>query len=173
MGNWKQYDDFTALGNTETLLAFGAGASYAEVTVSDILFHTVDVQYETGPLGLYAAYVGLYNEPKGAVVQSGGVYDKGFLVQAGYMLNEKWEVFGRYDQVMLDGDRLAAGAEDSFPEITVGVNYYLHGHAAKFTVDGVFAPNGVPTGDFSQTGLLDPDGDESQFVIRTQFQILL
>ena len=173
MGNWKQYDDFTALGNTETLLAFGAGASYAEVTVSDILFHTVDVQYETGPLGLYAAYVGLYNEPKGAVVQSGGVYDKGFLVQAGYMLNEKWEVFGRYDQVMLDSDRLAAGAEDSFPEITVGVNYYLHGHAAKFTVDGVFAPNGVPTGDFSQTGLLDPDGDESQFVIRTQFQILL
>ena len=67
MGNWKQYDDFTAMGNTENLLAFGVGASYAEVTQADILFHTVDVQFETGPLGLYAAYVGLYNEPKGAV----------------------------------------------------------------------------------------------------------
>jgi hypothetical protein len=189
MGNWKQYDDFTAMGNTENLLAFGLGASYAEVNVSDILFHTADVQFETGPLGLYAAYVGLYSEPKGGIpgtdsdpstagnqlipVSGGATYDWGFLVQAGYMLNEKWEVFGRYDQLFLDSNRLPPGSEDTFPEITVGLNYYLHGHAAKFTIDGLYLPHGVPTGDFSQCGLLDPDGDDTQFAIRTQFQILL
>jgi hypothetical protein len=186
-GDWKQYDDFSALGNTQDLLVFGAGASYAEIGQADVLFHTFDVQYETGPLGIYAAYVGLYNEADGPIpgtdtdpgtagdqpAIAGHAYDWGFLVQAGYMLNKKWEVFGRYDHLFLDSNRLAPDSEDKFMEMTVGVNYFLNGHAAKFTVDGVWAPNGVPTGDFTGTGLLDPDGDEQQFAVRAQFQLLL
>lgn len=186
-GNWKQYDDFTALGNTQDLLVFGLGASYAEVGSADVLFHTLDMQYETGNLGFYAAYVGLYNEPTGGIPGSdigtnpgdqqkqaaGHAYDYGFLVQAGYMLNPKWEVFGRFDETFLDDNHLAPGATESYPEFTVGVNHYLNGHAAKFTLDGVWVPNGVPTGDFSGTGLLDPDGDQQQFAIRAQFQLLL
>jgi hypothetical protein len=186
-GNWKQYDDFSALGNTQDLLVFGLGASYAESGSSDILFHTADLQYESGNVGIYASYVGLYNEPKGGIPGSdigsaagdqnrqagGNAYDWGFLVQAGYMLNPKWEVFGRFDETFLDDNRLPPGASESFPEITVGVNYYLNGHAAKFTVDGVWLPNGIPTGDFSGAGLLDPDGDQQQFAVRAQFQLLL
>jgi hypothetical protein len=187
-GDWKQYDDFSALGNTQDLLVFGVGASYAEVHRSDILFHTADVQYESGNLGFYASYVGLYNEPNGGIPGSdlnpgvtgdqqrqagGSAYDWGFLVQAGYMLNPKWEVFGRFDETFVDDNRLPPGASESFPEFTVGVNHYLNGHAAKFTLDGVWLPNGVPSGDFSAAGLLDPDGDEQQFAIRAQFQLLL
>jgi hypothetical protein len=37
----------------------------------------------------------------------------------------------------------------------------------------VWVPNGVPSGDFSGVGLLDPDGDQQQFAIRAQFQLLL
>jgi hypothetical protein len=188
-GDWKQYDDFSALGNTRDLLVFGLGASYAEVGQSDVLFHTADVQYETGKLGLYASYVGLYSEPKGGIpgtdvnptlageqqlpVRGGMAYDWGFLVQAGYMVNDRWEIFGRFDETFVDDNRLPAGSGESFPEITIGVNHYLHGHAAKFTLDGVWTPNGVPTGDFSGAGLLDPDGDEQQFAVRAQFQLLL
>ena len=187
-GDWKQYDDFSAMGNTQDLLVFGVGASYAEVGQSDILFHTADVQYETGKLGFYAAYVGLYNEPKGGIPGTdvnpglageqqlpagGSAYDWGFLVQAGYMLDKRWELFGRFDETFVDDNRLPPHSGESFPEITVGVNHYLNGHAAKFTVDGVWCPSGVPSGDFSGTGLLDPDGDEQQFAIRAQFQLLL
>lgn len=187
-GDWAQYDDFTAMGNTQDLLAFGLGASYAEAGQADILFHTADVQYESGRLSLYGAYVGLYSEPTGGIPGSdvdpsvegeqqllaqGRSYDWGFLVQAGYLLNRKWEVFGRFDQMFLDDNRLPPGAGENFAEITVGVNHYLNGHAAKLTLDGVWLPNGAPSGDFSGAGLLDPDGDEQQFAIRAQFQLLL
>jgi hypothetical protein len=171
-GDWKQYDDFTAMGNKGSMFVLGAGASYAEFGQGDVLFHTADAQWENQKLGLYAAYVGLYSEPQGGSVTGGGVYDWGFLVQAGYMLNEKWEVFGRYDQTFLDENRLADGAEDTFPEITVGVNYYIKGHAAKLTLDGLWLPNGAPSNE-NGAGVLDPDGDDTQFAVRAQFQLLL
>ena len=76
-------------------------------------------------------------------------------------------------QTFVDDNRLPIGASKNFPEFTIGVNNYLNGHAAKFTVDGVWLPNGVPSGDFSGIGLLDPDGDQTQFAIRAQFQLLL
>ena len=184
-GNWKQYDDFTAMGNDpgQNLLVLGGGATYSENGEGefggDALLYTADVQFETGNLGLYAAYVGGYahrDTPGG----TGGTHDMGLLVQAGYMLSEKWEVFGRWDGTMLDDERFAAAddeedvadAEDTFHELTVGLNYYIRGHAAKFTIDGVWLPNGTPN-EQSGLGILDPDGDDDQFAIRTQFQLLL
>jgi hypothetical protein len=176
-GNWKAYDDFTTLGNTEDTLVLGMGATYSEngdtANGGDLVIWTVDAQYELGKLGLYGAYVGAYSEPAAA----GGIYDQGFLVQAGYLLNEKWEVFGRYDMTFLDDSRFSSSdTEDTFPEITVGLNYYMKGkaggHAAKFTIDGTWLPNGAPA-DLNGIGILDPDGDDDQFVIRTQFQLLI
>ena len=179
MGGWKQYDDFTTLGNNEDLLVFGAGATYTEngntTGGGDTLLYTADVQYEVGRLGLYGAYVGAYSEPSTAA--GGGVHDWGFIAQAGYLLSEKWEVFGRYDMTILDDSRFTSSdTEDTFPEITVGLNYYMKGkagsHAAKFTIDGTWLPSGAPN-DQNGIGILDPDGDDGQFVIRTQFQLLI
>ena len=100
----------------------------------------------------------------------------GFLVQAGYLLgdSEKWEVFGRFDMTMLDDSRFADGSdnEDTFPELTIGLNHYLHGHAAKLTIDGTWLPSGAPNNQ-DGLGILDPDGDDDQFMIRTQFQLLI
>ena len=178
MGNWKQYDDFTTIGNTEDLLVVGAGATYSEngktTGGGDLLLYTIDAQYEAGKLGLYAAYVGAYSEPSTAT--AGGIHDMGFLVQAGYLLgdSEKWEVFGRFDMTMLDDSRFADGSdnEDTFPELTIGLNHYLHGHAAKLTIDGTWLPSGAPNNQ-DGLGILDPDGDDDQFMIRTQFQLLI
>ncbi|HZN64942.1 MAG TPA: porin [Tepidisphaeraceae bacterium] len=176
--NWKQYDDFSALDNQSNLLVLGAGVSYTEAAGNDVILYTVDAQFETGRLGLYGAYYGAYYEPgidpdeDDDVPAAGGINDMAFLVQAGLMLTEKWEVFGRYDVIMLDDAKLVADAEDTYSEITVGVNYYIRGHAAKLTIDGVWCPNGVPI-DLNGIGLLEPDGDEEQFAIRGQFQLLL
>ena len=185
-GTWKQYDDFTAMGNDrvgENLLVLGGGATYSENGEGEFggdgLLYTADVQFETGRLGLYGAYVGAYahrDTPGG----EGSTHDMGLLFQAGYMLSKKWEVFGRWDGTMLDDARFAAAdddedvadAEDTFHELTVGLNYYIRGHAAKFTIDGVWLPNGTPN-EQSGLGILDPDGDDDQFAIRTQFQLLL
>ena len=100
---------------------------------------------------------------------NGSNYDYGFLVQAGYMINPTWEVFGRYDWTHLDNQ--ASGSEDSFHEVAVGVNYYLHGHNAKFTIDAGWLPSGSPS---SQTGIgvLANNGD-NEFYIRGQFQLVL
>jgi hypothetical protein len=64
------------------------------------------------------------------------------------------------------------GSDSDFQVITAGVNYYMHAHAAKFTVDVSWLPNGTPV-NFDAGGILDPDGNDAQFVLRGQFQLLL
>ena len=88
----------------------------------------------------------------------------GWLVQAGYMLNARWEVFGRYDQIILD-----EADNDNIQEYTLGVNYYLNGHAAKFTADIDYLPDGSA----GQSGLGYIGTDETETVARVQFQLLL
>lgn len=170
MGDWKQYDDFTARGNKQDLLVFGAGAFYTQAGDNNALLHTFDAQYEYNRLGLYGAYYGVYSD--GSDDGDESAYDVGGVIQAGYTLDEReqWEVFGRYSLVSLDsGD---AEDDDNYHEVTAGVNYYMSGHAAKITVDVVYLPDGVPS---NQDGIaeLDPDADTDQFVLRAQFQLLL
>ena len=173
MGNWKQYDDFTAMGNTEDLLALGVGASYTETSGAgggDTFLYTADAQYETGKLHLYGAFYGIYGESEDA--EAGGHNDTGVLVQAGYLLTEKLELFGRYDVLMLDDNRVGETGEDTYSEATIGLNYYIRGHAAKFTIDLNYLPAGSPN-DQTGIGYLGDDNDEDQFAIRSQFQLLL
>ncbi|MDQ3440535.1 MAG: OprO/OprP family phosphate-selective porin [Planctomycetota bacterium] len=171
-GAKKLYDDFSAMRNKSNLLVVGAGADYSLTGDSHAFFHSLDVQYEnTEGFALYGAAVGLErdidaNDPAGA----GSTYDWGFLVQAGYMFSEKWEGFARWDVTFLDDELLAGGAEDTINEFTLGVNCYLNGHAAKFTVDASYLPDGSPNNE-SGIGVLATD--EESFIFRGQFQLLL
>jgi hypothetical protein len=168
-GNPKYYEDFSALGNAQDLLVFGAGAFYAQSGDDKVLFHTFDAQYEMNRLGLYAAYYGVLSDSGAA----GTSYDVGGVAQAGYMLSDKFEVFGRYSVVSLDSDVSGdEGGEDTFHELTGGVNYFIRRHAAKLTADVVYLPSGVPS-DQSGLGELDPDADDDQILFRGQFQLLL
>ncbi len=166
-GDWKHYEDFTTMGNVQDTLVIGAGAFYTQAGGNDLIFHTFDAQYEYNLLGLYAAFYGVYTDNSA----SGTNYDFGTVLQAGYMLDKKWEPFARYSLVSLESE--AAGADaDNYHELTAGVNYYLRGHAAKFTLDLTWLPNGAPSNQ-PQIDVLDPDGDNNQFVLRGQFQLLL
>lgn len=172
--NWSQYDQFTSLGNKSDLLVAGVGADYSSGDLQDVLFHTVDVQWN--PIALPG--LALYGEYIGQAINNNAnanAYNYGFMVQAGYLLTQKWEVFGRYDLTILDSDAVAPGAVNDISEITAGVNYYIKGHAAKFTADLSYLPEGTGGQSSSGMGVLPTSAseNESEVVLRLQFQLLL
>ncbi|MDB5297725.1 MAG: phosphate-selective porin family protein [Phycisphaerales bacterium] len=185
-GDWKNYEDFTALGTTKDLLVVGVGGSVDGSNNNNAYFHTVDVQWEPAAvkgLAAYAAYVGLARDFRTvAAGADGSPYDWGFVGQVSYLLDAQgqWEVFGRYSYTSLDDDAptgtgtlgAAARVSDHLHEFTVGANYYLRGHAAKFTLDLMYLPNGSPI-DLNGAGILAQPNDQDQFVLRGQFQLLL
>jgi hypothetical protein len=169
--NFDGYNQFTSMGNKSgDFLVLGAGGDWSQSGSLNIYHHNVDAQWNGGPWGVYAAFVGLYTDPGSAGTSS---WDYGFLVQGSYLINPQWEIFARYDYTKLDGGKsaIAHGSEDTFHEITAGVNYYLHGQNAKVTLDVGWLPNGAPN---SQTaiGVLANDGD-NEFYIRGQFSLVL
>jgi hypothetical protein len=167
-GDWKDYQDFTAMGTKKDLLVLGGGIDATQKTSTTAYVHTVDLQWENSTgLGAYGAYVGRYTDTSGG----SDPYDWGFLVQVNWLFNRQWELFGRYDYIHFDEDTLPTAAEREVHEITIGVNYYMHGHAAKFTIDGTWLPNGSPIGADSIGVLKNDDNDE--FILRGQFQLLL
>jgi hypothetical protein len=179
MGDWKDYDSFSAYGAKSDLLVFGAGLDYTESGNTGFFSQTVDVQYKmTNGLALYAAAYGRYTKNSPAAIDAPGttpaalhdLYDWGVVAQASYMLNPKLEVFGRYGYLDIDSDGLAAGASNHIHEITAGANYYFVGHNAKLTLDGGYLPNGAPIAD-DGAGILASRNDE--FYLRCQFQLLL
>ena len=91
-------------------------------------------------------------------------------VEAGYFLSPAWQLIARYSVTKLDHD-FKVGNVGQFHEITAGVNYYMHGHSAKITVDFGWLPNGSPN---SQTGIgvLANDG-ENEYYVRGQFTFFL
>jgi hypothetical protein len=176
MGKWSEYEDFTALGNDEDLLVFGAGVDITEAGNNDTLLMTADVQYETGRLGLYGAYLGRSVEDlrvgTGAAARDVNTYDYGFIAQAAYLVNDHLEPFVRYDYINFDKAGLPSGfAQNKVHEFTAGANYYFKGHAAKLTADVTYLPNGTPFA--NSGGDILASNDEAEFVVRAQFQLLL
>lgn len=168
--DFKGYNQFTSMGNKSgDFLVIGAGADWSQNGDFNVYHHNIDAQWNSGPWGVYVAYVGLYTDPG-----SGGnsSWDCGGLAQVSYLLNTQWEIFGRYDYLHVSADSpISHGTENTFHEIAVGVNYYLHGHNAKITVDAGWLPNGAPNNQ-SQIGVLANDG-ENEYYVRGQFQLVL
>lgn len=167
-GDWKSYKDFTALRTKRPMVVFGTAADWTQAAGVDVLFSTADVQWETpGGFAFYAALLGNCFDFRDGTDDR---FDWGGLVQAAQMLTPNWEAFARYDLLRLEADP----TDGTFHEFTVGANYYLgdggrFGHAAKFTFDITYLPDGSPS-DATGLGVLTGDGDE--WVGRGQFQLL-
>jgi hypothetical protein len=175
MGDWKSYKDFSAQRNKENLLVIGAGIDYSDAEVDgEVLTAAIDAQFETDKLGVFGAIV--LQAVDETLTPTGDDWTNwGIVLQAGWMLNPAWELFGRYDVTAFDEDVIPS--EDTFHEFTVGVNYFCGdngsaGHRAKFTVDLTYLPSGSPS---EQTGLgiLGSGTDEDEWVFRGQFQLVL
>lgn len=173
MGDWKSYEDFTAMGTKQDLLVFGLAGDWTEMGGTDVLLHTADVQYKNpNGLALYGAFLGRYI--RDGVTPGGSrdnFYDWGALGEVAYLFDQHWEVFGRYDYTGLDESALSSGSNGNVHEITAGMNYYFHGHACKVTADVTYLPNGAPKADTGSDVLLSNDKDE--FLFRMQFQLLI
>ncbi len=177
-GDWSDYRDFTAKNSKADTLVFGAGADWSQAGNADLFIATVDAQWENrGGLGLYGALIVAHRDED----FTGGddSMDLGLLVQAGYLLNPQWEIFGRLDMLLFDEDLALSGGntEDTFFELTAGVNYYLgangsYMHRAKITVDLTILPNGAPD-DMPGLGILDANDGGTEIVLRSQFQLAI
>jgi Phosphate-selective porin O and P len=177
-GEWADYRDFTAKNSKGNLLVVGAAGDWSQAGDANLFVGTADVQWENNAgLGLYGAI--LFANRDEAFTGGDSSTDWGLLVQAGYMLNPSWEVFGRLDILLFDEDLALSGGntEDTFFEITGGVNYYLgpngsYGHRAKITLDLTILPNGAPD-DVSGLGILGANDGGTEVVFRSQFQLAI
>ena len=98
-------------------------------------------------------------------------YTWGFVVQAAYLIPDtKWEPFARYAFVNFDNALISPAVSNETSEITLGVNYYFAGQAAKFTFDVGYLPNGSTTNTDGSGILINSD---NEFYVRGQFQLLL
>ena len=179
-GNPADALDFSAMGNKEDMLMLGAGFDWTEAGDTNAVEYTFDVQWENAAgLAIYGAFVGQWIQNgsgtgiTGVTLGNDDHSNWGALVQVSYMLNAEWEIFGRYDYTNLD-DAIAVGnsgsTQDAFNEVTAGVNWYFHGHNAKFTADLSWLPDGAPAG-LTNLGILS--SDDYEVVFRTQFQLML
>jgi hypothetical protein len=179
MGDWSAYGDFTAKDNKSDLLVVGGALDWSQAGNGNLLSMTVDAQWENrAGLGVYGAIL-IQNIDDNLTGASSDTTNWGFVLQGNYVLNPAWEVFGRLDMVLFDDDVAFAGGntEDTFYELTAGVNYYLGAngswkHRAKFTVDLGFLPNGAPSNQ-NGIGVLDANDGGTEIVLRSQFQLVL
>jgi len=183
-GDWTQFDKFSFEPGSAFAAKLGGGAHYelAKHTAvgdsdNELFAYTADLMLGGDGWGAYIAGVGLFTDIDGG--GAGGTFnDYGVVAQGSMFLSEDWEAFLRYDGVFADSDR---ANDDEFNTLTLGANYYIHGQAAKFTVDVQWFFDEVAGNDLvsataatdrgEQIGLLQ-SFEENQFAIRAQLQLL-
>lgn len=106
----------------------------------DFISYTIDGQIEGGGFGLYAGVVGATTNLRATAPAVDNFQNWGAAVQGSWRFTKEWEVFARCDWIQLDTAQFANGLKDNFL-VTAGLNYYIAGHAAKVTLDGIVALN--------------------------------
>lgn len=132
--------------------------------------------------GWHVATAGVgYHVTDEAGVPNADFEDFGWQAQTGVFLADDVEVFGRYDVIVPDDAR---PANATFNMVTAGLNWFVHGHAAKFTLQAAYTPDAVndtTAGNFGGAGArtpantllgLLPAADEGQLILTAQFQVI-
>ncbi len=173
-GDWSQARDFSGYSDHD-FGAFAGGAVHYEAgntdsTSVDYFSWTVDGSVYMQNVGVYAAVIGRHDTR----VASGAAKfdDLGWLVQGGYMIDDRVEPFARFEQLIPDSGRAGAHTVNL---VTAGVNWYINGHALKWSSDVVWALNSMSgfAGASDGLGLLaDNPMEKNQVVIRSQVQLL-
>lgn len=175
----------------------GAGAAVpppANVRQRNLIY-TADLSIEGDGWNVYGAFIGANsdNYPTGAP----NFDDFGWVLQGGLYLTDDFELFARYDGVLPDSSRESGPAgvagdrsgNDYASFVTGGFNWYLHGHGAKFTFDTIYGIDGANMNAFFNTtpggsvsapfqpvgtgvGYFGPNGGNSEWIFRMQFQLL-
>ena len=186
MGRWQDYQ-MGAFGVQEPLLVFGLGSEYSErghagqtVTAFDAmyadqnglsLFGSFTDRYTNHNFGIYSqSATGASITAPPADVADKATNEYSLVAQAGYLMFNHLEPFGRFEYMHLVGT--ADGSHNYVPAITGGANYYFYGHRLKLTAQGTYLPNGIPIDDTPNDVLASP-GKHGEFVFDAQLQLLL
>jgi hypothetical protein len=175
-GEWSQFTDLTSWNGESYGCMVGGALHYQDGEYgtaddeTEVLQWTVDMSVEFGGANLLAYVVGRHINSTALDVDQFGI-----VVQGGYFVTDDWEVFGRYEW----GDDDLTG--DDLSALTIGATRYFSQHQLKWTTDIGFGINEVTStwGD----GLLgtggdiagwrtDGPGEDAQFVLRSQLQLL-
>jgi len=187
-GKWNQFNDFTSWSKDDFGLLIGVGAGYEKgegaTTNPDVFKYTADISAEVKGLTLFAAIQGQtlhsnYTGPGNTVAEYRNANQLGIVVQAGYhVIPDKLEVFGRYEWIDFDGVYHRAGSTtntgnpsklDTLSIATIGANYYLSKHNAKFTGQALYAFDPVPANS-AGSGALVASPRSGQLALVGQFQ---
>jgi len=188
-GQWDDFDDFTAKPGQPFSAMLGAAGHYQQSPNSNFgadidrntLEYTIDISFEGDGWNLFGAFVGRHDNFK----SSGSDQDEddfGIVVQGGYRWSDT-EIFARYDGLFPDSNWDLQ--QDIYSFVTVGINQYYAGHAAKATIDAVFALDetndlaGVAEAGHGAVSVLPNTGSgllgsnsSGEVVVRFQFQLL-
>lgn len=174
-GDWKRHDDFIGKPGETTAYLVGAGVSIAGGEIDadsdgmrdDDYYdfrYTVDAGVEGDGWNAFAAFFGQQFDAQ----TMSEVNTYGVTVQGGVFVTDDVDIFAQY--AWADDD--AGNGELSI--ITAGFNKYIKGHTIKLTVDANVATEPV-TSNFSSGSrgtLVDAMGEDGQFFIRSQIQLL-
>jgi hypothetical protein len=167
-GDRDAFKDFTSEQNSKTSILLGGAGHYETSDASKLYNYTADASFKSGGFSVFGAGVGRNTE----AALGPSFDDFGFVAQAAYRLTSNFEVFGRFDDIRPDSDR---NLRADYGFVTAGVNYYIVGHAAKVTVDAVYAVNETTglgaLGGFSNSGLIGSQ-NAGETALRVQFQLL-
>lgn len=182
-GTWAQFDDFTSPRGSAYGCMIGAAANWQQSRNTnspadidtDVLGYTLDVSVEGDGWNVFGAFIGNHTSRTALGPDPSDTDDFGAVIQGGFMISDKTELFARWEGLFLDDDR--GLSEENYNFVTAGLNHYFAGHAAKFTLDGIYAfektTDLISLGSLPDTGLgILGDTDDGEIVLRAQFQIL-
>jgi len=175
-GDPRQFRSFSAERGTPFGWRVGGAAHYQlaadrpGATTSDFVTWTLDSAWQGDGWNAFCAYIGRHETDDPVV---GSATDHGVVAQAGRFLSGDIEGFLRWDGVVPDADR---PGDDLFQTVTVGANWYIHGHALKLTADLQWFPdkasdNGLVSSE-PAVGFLDDGAGRNEVVLRAQVQLL-
>jgi hypothetical protein len=190
VGDWAQEKDVESWSTAPDFQAFvGAGFHFENNNRNDVAGSlpggtgsygsfaewTGDTLIKWQGLGIMGAFYGAnFSDISGVGNSFGSLQFYGATAQVGYTIADKVEPFARYEWIFPDGKLHTS----QINIVTVGANYFIKKHVAKFTVDtmwlldNVNATNTAGTS-LSGTGLVnDVSGRQNEVVIRAQFQLL-
>ena len=169
-GKHAQMSDFTSFRDDPPAVMLGMGVGFLDADPIDssdedstLLTWTVDLSAEFGGSNINIAVVGTTFDEDG----KSRVNSYGAIIQGGFFITDRDELFARYSHGEEDGDL-------GLNLIEVGLNHYLYGHAAKVTIDMGFSFDEISsTWKSSGAGWLrDSGGEDGQFLLRSQVQFL-
>ena len=187
MGQWKDYTQMGGVGVKDRLLVIGSGADYSERGHDGQLVAAADATYvDPSGLNLYGEFLDRYTthnfgyyiqSATGASINAGDPAVAGkptneyaVVLEAGYLFDQHWEPFGRYEYMRLQGT--PAGSRNYIQAIAGGVNYYFYGHRLKVTGEVKWLPEGLPFDDTSNDVLANTNG-KSEVSFVAQLQLIL